>query len=84
MQHTVRTVEAGEIDARGLANTAHGAACSIRGALLHILFIPLARAVERWVSEFEAQNLTNTAWAFATVSRPDEKLFAALARTVER
>ena len=31
----------------------------------------LARAAERWVSEFRMQDLANVAWAFATVNRPD-------------
>ena len=44
----------------------------------------LVRAAERRVSELNAQVLANTAWAFATVNRPDEELFAALARAVER
>ena len=30
------------------------------------------------------QGLANTAWAFATANRPDEKLFTALAREAER
>ena len=32
---------------------------------------------------FKAQNLSNSGWAFATVSQRDGKLFAALARTTE-
>ena len=36
------------------------------------------------MSEFKAQNLTNTAWAFAKVKQPDEKLFSALARAAEQ
>ena len=32
---------------------------------------------------FNAQNLANTAWAFATLGQSDEKLFAALARAAE-
>ena len=31
-----------------------------------------------------AQGLANTAWAFATVKRPNEKLFTALARAAKR
>ena len=31
------------------------------------------------MSEFNAQGLANTAWAFAMVNQPDEKLFMALA-----
>ena len=44
----------------------------------------LARVVERRVSEFNAQNLANTAWAFATMHELDEKMFTALARAAER
>ena len=40
----------------------------------------MARAAELELSEFNEQDLANTAWAFAIVNRPDEKLFAALAR----
>ena len=32
------------------------------------------------MSEFNAQNIANTAWAFAKLGQLDEKLFAALAR----
>ena len=48
------------------------------------LFTALARSAERRLSEFNVQNLANTAWAFATVNRPDEKLFTALARAAEQ
>ena len=36
------------------------------------------------MSVFNAQDLANTAWAFATVNLLDEKLFRALAREAER
>ncbi len=48
------------------------------------LFRELAREAERWVSEFSAQALANTAWAFAKVKLSYEKLFIALAREAER
>ena len=44
----------------------------------------LARAAGRRVSEFNAKELANMAWAPATVRRPDAKLFTALARAAER
>ena len=44
----------------------------------------MARAAERRVREFNAQNLANTAWAFATVGQKDDQLFKALARMAER
>ena len=36
------------------------------------------------MSVFNSQQLANTAWAFATMNRLDEKLFAALARAAEQ
>ena len=42
---------------------------------------------ERRLDEFNAQELTNTAWAFAkvaTMAQQDVQLFKALARTAER
>ena len=33
---------------------------------------------------FNAQELGNTAWAFATANRQDEKIFASFARAAER
>jgi len=45
----------------------------------------LAAWTERRLSEFKMQNLSRTAWAFATVSDWNAKLFtAALARVAER
>ena len=35
------------------------------------------------VGDFKAQALSNTAWAFATASRSEAQLFAALARTAD-
>ena len=39
-----------------------------------------ARDVALRVSEFNAQDIANTAWAFASLGQLDEKLFAAPAR----
>ena len=47
-------------------------------------FAALARVVERRLSDFNQQEVANTARAFATVNYRDEKLFAALARAAER
>ena len=44
----------------------------------------LSTVVERRLDEFNAQDLVNTAWAFATVGQQDEQLFKALARMAER
>ena len=63
---------------------AYGAAFCGRRRLLSLLFAVLASAAERRLSEFNALEVANTAWAFATVNHEDEKLFAALARAAER
>ena len=47
------------------------------------LFVVLARASEGRVGMSTAQNLANTAWAFATIKKSGEKLFVALARAAE-
>ena len=39
---------------------------------------------ERHLDKFRAQELANTAWAFATVGQPDKQLFKALARMAEQ
>ena len=39
---------------------------------------------ERCVGDFNAQELANTAWAFATASQLDAELFTALAGESER
>ena len=36
------------------------------------------------LDQFNAQDLANTAWAFATVGQQDEQLFKALAKMAER
>ena len=48
------------------------------------LFRVLAREPERRVSQFNAQDLANTAWTFARPNLLNEKLFRALAREAER
>ena len=44
------------------------------------MFAPLARASEERMCNFKAQELANTAWAFAVASQVDNALFVALAR----
>ena len=39
---------------------------------------------EQRLDKFNMQELTNTAWAFATVSQEDEQLFKALARMLKQ
>ena len=48
------------------------------------LFQALAKMAERRLDQFNAQELANTAWAYATVGQKDEQLFDALARMAER
>ena len=48
------------------------------------LFTALARVAERRMHKFNAQELANTAWAFAKLGQLDALLFAALARAAER
>jgi len=49
-----------------------------------LLFVAVARAVERRVGECDAQNLANTAWAVATTKLPHSALFVFLARAADR
>ena len=44
----------------------------------------LAAAAEHGVREFNAQDLANVAWAFATVGRKEERLFSTLAAAAEQ
>ena len=44
------------------------------------LFMALAKVAVWRASELDDQEITNTAWAFATAKLWDEKLFTALAR----
>ena len=71
VQHTVRKANTGDIGARQLANTAHGAARSGRHESLVVLFAVLMWVAERRVGEFNVQELANTAWAFAKVRQAD-------------
>ena len=48
------------------------------------LFAALARAEERRLGAFIAQELANTAWAFRTATQLDAVLFVALARAMEQ
>ena len=57
----MRTAKAGEVDARLLANVAHGTAQSGRGESLGVLFAVLVGAAERLSVAFNPQHLANTA-----------------------
>ena len=62
-----------------IANVAYGATqCICRGQLPALLLASLAREAERRASELNAQELANTAWAFAKVGQQDEQLFKAV------
>ena len=84
IQHTVRAAWAGYFGTRELANTAYGAVCSGTTKVQSELLGALAGAAERRLGGFSAQELANTAWAFATASQREAPLFAALASAVER
>ena len=84
VQHTLQAARAGDIDAWQLANIVYVAARSSVQKRLNVLFTVLARAAERRMCEFKAQELANTVWAFATASQWDVPLFAALARAAAR
>ena len=84
VQHTVRKAQAGQVGPRALANVAYGAARCVMIGMLRMLAAALSTAAERRLSEFNAQEIANTAWAFATVNYQNEKLFAVSARAAER
>ena len=44
----------------------------------------MAKAAERRIGDFNAQELANTAWAFATAGFPNAELFEVLAKAAER
>ena len=48
------------------------------------MFTLLARAAELRVGDFTGQDITNTAWVFATVGRPQIQLFTALAMAAQQ
>ena len=83
IQHTVRAAWAGYFGTRELANTAYGAVCGGTAKVQSELLGALAGAKERRLGGFSAQQLANTAWAFATASQRDALLFQALARTAD-
>ena len=48
------------------------------------MFVALARTAERRLGDLGAQDLANTAWAFATSSQCDVQLFSKFALVAER
>ena len=83
-----------QFGARQLANVAYGGTCVCKSIgvgksvdvwkSLSELFAAIAKEAERRLDQFNAQQLANTAWAFATVGQKDEQLFKALAKMAER
>ena len=84
VQHAIRAAKAGELAARQVANIAYGAARGGRGRSLGKLFGALAAAAELCVSDLNAQELANTALAFATTDQLEVQLFTASARMAGR
>ncbi len=69
VQHTAHAAKVGKMGSRGLTNVAYGAALSGMEASFGLLFAALASAAKHSVGEFNAQDLANTAWAFATADQ---------------
>eukprot|EP00928_Gymnodinium_smaydae_P038278 TRINITY_DN26430_c0_g1_i1.p1 TRINITY_DN26430_c0_g1~~TRINITY_DN26430_c0_g1_i1.p1 ORF type:complete len:1082 (+),score=131.33 TRINITY_DN26430_c0_g1_i1:283-3246(+) len=78
VQQTIRTFSGDGIQARQLANIAHGAARSGKGQNMGAMLSALARSIEPRLGECNAQELANTAWAFAKAGHDDAALFKAL------
>merc|ERR1719446_1788111 len=72
-----------QCDARGIANIAHGAVFA-RGPNAKLLYDSLIRAAMAKLSEFNPQNLANTAWAYATAQEVAPALFNAIEQAVPR
>eukprot|EP00929_Paragymnodinium_shiwhaense_P048416 TRINITY_DN24481_c0_g2_i3.p1 TRINITY_DN24481_c0_g2~~TRINITY_DN24481_c0_g2_i3.p1 ORF type:complete len:1080 (-),score=278.32 TRINITY_DN24481_c0_g2_i3:174-3413(-) len=84
VQHTLRVVSNEAVQARQLVNIAHGIAHSGRGPAMSQLMKALARSIQRRLGDCNAQELANTAWAFAKAGQSDAELFEALARVAEK
>ena len=76
----------GEFHSQELANTGWAFATwilvRVRRHFDFLLFTALVGAAVQWVSVLHTQKLAHTAWALAIGERPDEMLFAVLARAV--
>lgn len=82
-ERTKQIASGNEIRARQLANIAHGVARSGTGQSMKSLVKALAKAIERCLHDCNAQELANSAWAFAKAGYLDANLFSSLARVVE-
>ena len=67
VQRSVQAARAGDIGARGLTNIVYEAACSGREEQMCALVMVLAYMAERLVTDFNAQDVANTAWVFAKI-----------------
>ena len=70
------------IRARELANIVHGAAKSGRACTMDTLMQTLGASIGQRMSQCNAQEIANTAWAFAKAGHLDARLSAALATVV--
>ena len=52
--------------------------------MITTLFVVLATEAEYRIEDFNAQDVSNTAWAFTRLGQKNEPLFAALATAAER
>ena len=83
-EQTVRMLT--ELTARQVATVAHvfAKAKLVGAGPWESVWAALPRVVHRQLGGFNAQEISNTAWAFATVNYRDGTLFAALAIAAER
>ena len=88
LKHTLVTVQGSEIEARQLANIAHGVvksgAFKDRSDSMRALMTALAGSLRAQLGSCNAQELANVAWAFAKSGQVDAELFAALAATAQQ
>ncbi|CAE7767814.1 auaG, partial [Symbiodinium pilosum] len=87
-QHTLEISKGADIQARQLANIAHGiaksGACKSGSATLTTLMTSLAGVLHKHLSDCNSQELANVAWAFAKSGQVSPDLFSALASTAKQ
>ena len=94
MQHTKQAAMKGQFEARQCANLAYGAAGVWKSVgvgksvgfqkSFGELFAVISKESKQRLDQFKAQEISNTAWAFATVGHQDEELFKAVAKRTAR
>ena len=74
-----------ELNARGVANVAHAFAKArlVGTGPWHNVWTALREVLRRGLGGFKEQELSNTAWAFATTTASNVPSFATLASSVE-